>query len=649
MTSPTLDGLLSPSDIADLAGVSRAAVSNWRKRIQDFPKPSGGSANKPLFATSDVKKWLQKHPDKDKVAEGRGSLEREWDSDLWGIANELRASMAADHFGALVLETAASSLQGASLVGFEDVPEKVRESLRSIIEAIPATELARSVDKLLERTSRAQGKSAGSIGFVGSRTSQLLASLASSMKGGTLYDPVCGVGVALLQAVELGAQPDRIVGEDIDVRAIQIAEARATLRGIELEARVGDVILNDTDPSLKADVILAEPPLSLRMAEGTSLIDSRLQFGIPPLRNLDGFWPQHVVSHLADGGVGYILTTPGFLFRRGAESDIRANLLRKGWVRAIVSLPGKMLPYTLTPLSLMVLQQTGGKDVLLIDGSECESPETQVSRWLTDESALSEVPNQLIQVSELIEDDSVLSPSRWVARAPVSAADVQSSYSQDHADLVRSIEELNTLKRELGNPIALTQHQILTMAELIEAGALEVVAAKPVSTYRDTNLKRRVVDAAAIRSQEVPPVDGYEPDEDPALTLPGDVLVSTMNDIQAMVDESGGLIPAGSIYRIRVLDRNALDPYYLAEVVRGDWNLRFAAGSTIPRVPIRDIEVPIIPIADQKSAYAAIADVRKTQELADRVAQGSNALATTMLTALRQGIDLSVSAEWPTK
>ena len=36
MTTTLNKGLLAPSDIADLAGVSRAAVSNWRKRVADF-------------------------------------------------------------------------------------------------------------------------------------------------------------------------------------------------------------------------------------------------------------------------------------------------------------------------------------------------------------------------------------------------------------------------------------------------------------------------------------------------------------------------------------------------------------------------------------------------------------------------------------
>lgn len=645
MRTTSVEGLLSPSDIADLAGVSRAAVSNWRKRIPDFPQPSGGTADKPLFATSDISEWLRRHPDKDKAAGGEAGIAREWDSALWGIANDLRGSIPVDRFGVLVLETAAASAKGIAISEFDDVPNEVQLNLRNAIESIPVTELARVVDNLLERTSRAQGKSAGSLGFVGSRTSKLLASLASSMKHGTLYDPVCGVGVALLQAVELGARPDRIAGEDISETAIRITEARASLRGIEIETQVGDILLTDADTALKADVIVAEPPLSLRMPSGKALLDPRLTFGVPSHKNLDGFWPQHVVNHLAEGGVGYVITTPGFLFRGGSDAEIRANLIRNGWVKAVVSLPGRMLPYTSIPLALLVLQQTGGEDVLLVDGADCDNPETQVALWLSDESKLGRVPHQYVQVQELVEGDSVLNPARWIEQAPVSASGVRSDYSAARTDLEHSAAQLNRRVAELGDPSPHSQNQLHTIAELIEAGALQVVSAKPISAYKSPSSKGRVIDAAAIRRRELPQLDGLEPADDPAITLPGDVLVSTMNGIQTLVDVHGGLLPAGSIFRVRVLDQRVLDPNYLAEVIRGDWNLRFAAGATIPRVPIRDIEVPVIPIEDQRATYAAISEARELHDLADRVSEASDSLRKTMLTALRHGIDLNSPAE----
>ncbi|MGW4705911.1 SAM-dependent methyltransferase, partial [Streptomyces sp. NPDC004285] len=50
---------MTAAGIARLAGVGRAAVSNWRRRHPDFPKPVGGTESSPSFALADVERWLR--------------------------------------------------------------------------------------------------------------------------------------------------------------------------------------------------------------------------------------------------------------------------------------------------------------------------------------------------------------------------------------------------------------------------------------------------------------------------------------------------------------------------------------------------------------------------------------------------------------
>ncbi|MFE0426814.1 restriction endonuclease subunit M, partial [Streptomyces sp. NPDC058953] len=57
---------VTAAGIARLAGVGRAAVSNWRRRHTDFPKPVGGTDTSPSFALTDVERWLR---DQGKLAE----------------------------------------------------------------------------------------------------------------------------------------------------------------------------------------------------------------------------------------------------------------------------------------------------------------------------------------------------------------------------------------------------------------------------------------------------------------------------------------------------------------------------------------------------------------------------------------------------
>src|SRR5216110_3079970 len=50
---------INAAHVARLAGVGRAAVSNWRRRHEDFPQPVGGTASSPLFSLPEIAVWLR--------------------------------------------------------------------------------------------------------------------------------------------------------------------------------------------------------------------------------------------------------------------------------------------------------------------------------------------------------------------------------------------------------------------------------------------------------------------------------------------------------------------------------------------------------------------------------------------------------------
>ena len=50
---------VTAAEIARLAGVGRAAVSNWRRRHADFPRPVGGTDTSPAFSLAAVQDWLR--------------------------------------------------------------------------------------------------------------------------------------------------------------------------------------------------------------------------------------------------------------------------------------------------------------------------------------------------------------------------------------------------------------------------------------------------------------------------------------------------------------------------------------------------------------------------------------------------------------
>jgi chromosome partitioning protein len=59
MTLPD-DDLLGINEIAELAGVSKQAVANWRARFKDFPPPVADLRSGPVFRARQVRAWLRR-------------------------------------------------------------------------------------------------------------------------------------------------------------------------------------------------------------------------------------------------------------------------------------------------------------------------------------------------------------------------------------------------------------------------------------------------------------------------------------------------------------------------------------------------------------------------------------------------------------
>lgn len=55
------DAFVGINEIADIAGVSRQAVANWRVRASDFPEPALSLAAGPVFERAKISAWLRKN------------------------------------------------------------------------------------------------------------------------------------------------------------------------------------------------------------------------------------------------------------------------------------------------------------------------------------------------------------------------------------------------------------------------------------------------------------------------------------------------------------------------------------------------------------------------------------------------------------
>ncbi|WP_439564921.1 HsdM family class I SAM-dependent methyltransferase [Microcella sp.] len=657
------DGMLSPSDIAELAGVSRAAVSNWRTRYFDFPAPAGGTEGRPMFERSHVTAWLQSQ---NKPFNESAALQ------VWSSLNSLRDTTEIDelvfeahrliaicylaHRGDNAATALWADLRNPNTVNAIDA-ERLNHVLESIAptnviartaarrsdrpsavglltlaNAISAVEPSSLIDAstlLLDRAGAAAARAGSAHGLATSRAAAIL--VAAADHGTTIYDPACGISEAAQTLAARNLMHSTVTGVDVNADALFIAAVRAGLRGIKATFALADVLAFDPHPELRADLIVAEPPYALRWDAAGAITDPRWRYGIPPRSSADFAWIQHVLAHLAPGGRGYVLTTRTPLARPGTEGRIRAEILKNDLVRVIIGLPGKLLPNTSIPLALWVLGSPRANEepgyVHIIDATSVESPEDEINTWLTSDKI--DAPNRRVPIAEILAADAALTPARWVgavAEAPTARA------------VSRAIEQLSHARAAIANlpevsaPVHTEPPRVVRLNELVEHGTVQFSAGRIAAIEVDDDL---VVRPSHIR-------DGFPPVPTSSANLgserqtsPGDVLVTRLSRIYSRVDHEGGRVPARGVY-VLTPNSDEINAEYLAHCIAGSWNEALQTGPGI--FSVKDIEIPLLPIAAQAQIAQQLRDLHAADAAAAKVQQASAQAAEQLLKVARYGL-----------
>jgi predicted DNA-binding transcriptional regulator AlpA len=281
--APQATPLVTGSEIARLAGVTRAAVSNWRRRYGDFPTPVGGGVNSPLFDLAEVQAWLDRQHKGQQV-----SVEVQ----LW---QALRGAYGDDMLGGLV-DVARFLIEGEA---GEELPADVARLARDLAGSGGAAE---AVSALAERFTDSVRR-AGSDQVTSSRVVRAVRHFAGEVAhDATLFDPACGIG-SLLLAVGPEQGPRRC-GQEADARRATFAQLRAVLTAnVGADIAAGDSLRHDQWTNLKADLVVCDPPVGEPdWGREDLLLDSRWEFGIPSRAEGELAWLQHAYAHTAPGG-----------------------------------------------------------------------------------------------------------------------------------------------------------------------------------------------------------------------------------------------------------------------------------------------------------------------------------------------------------
>lgn len=262
--------------------------------------------------------------------------------------------------------------------------------------------LGRVYEYFLSQFASAEGKKGGEF-YTPQCVVKLLVEMIEPYHG-RVYDPCCGSGGMFVQSIHFvrahatgngnggRARADiSIYGQESNYNTWRLCKMNLALRGIDGQIAHGDTFHNDRFPDLRADYILANPPFNVSDWGGERLReDKRWKYGIPPVGNANFAWVQHMIYHLAPGGVaGFVLANGSMSSNQSGEGEIRKNIIEADLVDCIVALPDKLFYSTQIPACLWFLrrgkpEQRHGQ-VLFIDARQMGRMVDRTHRELIDE------------------------------------------------------------------------------------------------------------------------------------------------------------------------------------------------------------------------------------------------------------------------
>lgn len=665
--SPSRDQLTA-AEISRLAGVTRATVSNWRRRHEDFPRPSGGTDSSPTYDRVQVETWLA----------ARGRLPARSAADL--LAGEARqvADPLVLHrlFPAVIAlgRMTPDAIESLARLSDTELATQMSSEVQDFARLIPTLTNAPAYgppELPLLRALVACVQDAGALAaievistcltpdiavrgtyYTPPQVIQLMIDLVGDVPANRVMDPACGTG-GLLAAAATSLRTGELYGQDIAAEQAAAAAARLGVLAPDAttEIHIGNTLLSDAFTGLAADIVLCNPPYADKSWGHDELTyDPRWTFGVPPKTESELAWIQHCLAHLRPGGTAVVLVPPG-VAERPPGRRIRAELTRAGAVRAVMALtPGAAPPFNIG-LHLWVLRRPESDrpstvPVLFVDASGVDSWDAVRDTILNSWHSFTTAPRlfkpisgaaRAVPVLDLMRAEMDLTPTRHVRTVAAVATpdDFAASVKTRRAELHQATAALHAMDDADWPPTGARPFtwRTVTIGDLLRGNALEMhrTAPAPRSTEDETGgPQAAVMTARDVTTGGGPSTSqiGRDPKSPPPALQVGDVLLPELlrGAIRARVvgpDDAGSLLgPHVLLFRP---DPDRLDPWFLAGFLAAEENVHGATtGSSIVRIQPRRLRVPLMPLEKQReygSAFERLHALRRAAEIAHRLAE----------------------------
>ena len=250
--------------------------------------------------------------------------------------------------------------------------------------------LGRIYEYYIGKFAIAEGSGAGQFFTPGSIV-RLLVEMLEPYQG-KIFDAACGSGGMFVQSLKFleshGGDKKNIsiYGQERFDGTLRLCKMNLALRDLSFDVQLGDSLLNDKLPDLKADYIIANPPFNVsdwhpeKLPENDPrLFGPREEFTTNGSANY--MWMQTFWHHLSDKGTaGIVMANGAMTSNTKGEKNVRQHMVDNNMIDCIVRLPDKLFLTTGIPACIFFLSKNrDGNDskhrkrldeILFIDASK---------------------------------------------------------------------------------------------------------------------------------------------------------------------------------------------------------------------------------------------------------------------------------------
>ena len=309
---------------------------------------------------------------------------------------------------------------------------------------------------------------------------KLLVKILAPKAGETVYDPACGTGGMLIEAIrqmnDTKAAYGRIYGQEKNLATSAIARMNLYLHGaMDFKITQGDTLRSPNymyRGELRTfDCCIANPPFGLsKWGADQFLTDiyGRNIWGCPSDSNADFAWLQHLVKSMdSKTGRCTVILPQGVLFHGGKEGEIRQKLIESDKLEAVITFVGGLFYGAGVSACALFLNnnkpaERKGK-VILIDGSTIYTPQ-RAQNIMTDEDVeraynlyadYKDVVDlaKVVTIEDIAAKDYTLSVNTYIEKTQQETVDpavVRQQYFDAVAEVTAAEEKLIELLKKEG-------------------------------------------------------------------------------------------------------------------------------------------------------------------------------------------------------